>query len=200
MYLKIKDELLQLPKRTIANMFNPDDYEIVVYIQRIYGNAFLNNYANAVNRGDFAKNASKAVPLCSYMFVYETNQGDTQVLRKGETVYDMNMLDGFAVLENANCMIPKGCYEIRFADSPKFGMPMPYICDVPRRSGIMFHKGNYAKDSLGCLLVGKVEDCEQSKLCNSTECFERFYELLSYHGAGKVLLIIDDKIDIELPF
>lgn len=57
--------------------------------------------------------------------------------------------------------IPRGAYDCVWRVSPKFG-PCYHILDVPGRSNILFHHGNYAgdklkglrTDSLGCILLG----------------------------------------------
>lgn len=38
--------------------------------------------------------------------------------------------------------------------SPKFKSYKPRLEGVPHRSGILIHKGNSVKDTLGCILVG----------------------------------------------
>lgn len=49
--------------------------------------------------------------------------------------------------------IPKGTYTCRRLNSVKFGETFQ-IRDVPGRSGILFHAGNTAKDTRGCILLG----------------------------------------------
>jgi len=51
--------------------------------------------------------------------------------------------------------IPYGKYKVVLSMSPKFGKILPEIQGVKGYSGIRIHTGNTAKDSLGCLLVGK---------------------------------------------
>lgn len=199
MYLKIKDDLLQLPKRKIANLINPDDYPMIININRVYGNHFLNNYSLAVNRGAFAKNGDKSVPLISTMVVYGRKNGETECLRKGETIYSREQLEMYSVLENANCLIPKGCYEVVLSDSPKFGVKMPYLLDVPSRSGIMFHAGNKATDSKGCILVGAYDYSYVDGIACSASAFEKFKRDIAF-VSSPVLLIIDEHIEFSLPF
>ena len=54
---------------------------------------------------------------------------------------------------NISC-IPPGTYWIRKFISPRFGMVFLFE-DVPNRSAIEIHAGNYTRDIEGCILVGK---------------------------------------------
>ena len=49
--------------------------------------------------------------------------------------------------------IPVGCYNARQYDSPKHGAVI-LLDDVPERSMIEIHSGNYTRQILGCILVG----------------------------------------------
>jgi hypothetical protein len=53
---------------------------------------------------------------------------------------------------NVSC-IPAGNYDIQRIRSPKFGETFEVV-SVPGRSGILFHCGNSATDSTGCILLG----------------------------------------------
>lgn len=50
--------------------------------------------------------------------------------------------------------IPAGSYVCRRILSPRFGHTFE-VNDVPGRSAILFHKGNLAEDSHGCIIVGE---------------------------------------------
>ncbi len=62
---------------------------------------------------------------------------------------------------NRSC-IPSGQYEVEMIQSPKYGH-VYHVQDVPDRTGILIHSGNYAGDidlgfkthSAGCIIVGK---------------------------------------------
>lgn len=54
---------------------------------------------------------------------------------------------------NVSC-IPAGEYQCRRTQSPRFGETFT-VLEVPGRSHILFHKGNVAEDTEGCILVGE---------------------------------------------
>lgn len=49
--------------------------------------------------------------------------------------------------------IPSGTYTCKRVQSPKFGNTFE-VTGVPGRSHILFHAGNLASDSRGCIIVG----------------------------------------------
>jgi len=51
--------------------------------------------------------------------------------------------------------IPYGMYKVVITYSPKFGRELPLLLDVKHFTGIRIHRGRYAKDTSGCILVGK---------------------------------------------
>ena len=72
--------------------------------------------------------------------------------------------------------IPSGRYKVVFTYSPKYKRLMPLVENVKGFDGIRIHSGNTAKDSLGCILLGKntkVGMVTESRVtCNS------FYKLI----------------------
>ena len=56
-------------------------------------------------------------------------------------------------LENADYLIPALVYKVQVTQSPKFRRLLPYICQVPGRSGIRVHRGTRPEHSKGCILV-----------------------------------------------
>ena len=72
-------------------------------------------------------------------------------------------------LENAAKAIPTGVYNVQNSKSPKFKRELPLIWNagVPASSGIRIHRGNTAKDSQGCILVGMGRDVKKSFITES---------------------------------
>ncbi|WP_311435097.1 DUF5675 family protein [Hoylesella timonensis] len=64
-----------------------------------------------------------------------------------------------------------------------------YLEGVPGRDGIAIHSGNYAEDSLGCLLTGtslvKIGDSDYM-VQNSKNKLAALFELFKMYGAGNI--------------
>lgn len=72
--------------------------------------------------------------------------------------------------------IPTGTYKVIVNMSPSKKRLLPRLLNVPGYEGILIHRGNTAKDSSGCILVG--ENKEVGKVINSTPYELKLVELL----------------------
>lgn len=81
--------------------------------------------------------------------------GTMEVLKEGKFVYSCKTLE-LPWLGNApqKSCIPTGTYKVVKRVSPKYGAHF-HILNVPNRSYILIHHGNYHTDILGCVLVGQ---------------------------------------------
>ena len=73
-------------------------------------------------------------------------------------------------MENAAKAIPTGLYLVQNSMSPKFKRELPIVFNagVSSSRGIRIHRGNTAKDSQGCILVGMGRDVNKSFITESS--------------------------------
>lgn len=72
--------------------------------------------------------------------------------------------------------IPAGTYEFTIAFSPKHGYNVPLLEAVPDFEAIEIHIGNFPRDTLGCILVGKV--LGTNAIYQSTNAFNELFPQL----------------------
>ena len=76
--------------------------------------------------------------------------------------------------------IPSGTYKARKHTSPRFGKSL-WLQDVPNRSEILIHRGNFYTDILGCILIGKdLADINKDGVIDVTQSVKAINELMSY--------------------
>lgn len=75
--------------------------------------------------------------------------------------------------------IPCGQYSVQVTMSARFKRPLPLVSGVPGFDGIRFHRGNTAKDSEGCIIVGATRG--PAFVGQSTAMEERLVKLLGTH-------------------
>jgi len=76
--------------------------------------------------------------------------------------------------------IPTGKYKVTMTYSPRFKRNMPQIMNVKAYSGVRIHSMNTAKDSLGCIGLGKND--KKGWISNSRKYCKAFEEKLIAAG------------------
>lgn len=79
-------------------------------------------------------------------------------------------------LEGVATAIPIGRYQLIIAPSQRYQKDMPRLVNVPGRQGILFHPGNHAVDTKGCVLVGM--DRGQDEVLRSVVAFDMLFPRL----------------------
>lgn len=84
--------------------------------------------------------------------------------------------------------IPTGIYTVLLTYSPKYKKVMPLINNVKGYSGIRIHSGNTAKDTEGCLLVGK--NTKVGMVTDSRNTYNALFKRLQQKGSNKITIEI----------
>ena len=94
---------------------------------------------------------------------------------------------------NISC-IPEGVYPVRLR-LPRESASRDYlhllVQEVPNRDWILFHRGNTAKDTSGCILVGL--GTEQDVVHNSVLAMDLLIKEILHLGGENINLIIKNK-------
>jgi hypothetical protein len=94
---------------------------------------------------------------------------------------------------NISC-IPEGIYPVRLR-LPRESASRDYlhllVQEVPNRDWILFHRGNTAKDTSGCILVGL--GTQQNIVSNSTLAMDLLIKEIIHLGGENINLIIKNK-------
>jgi len=82
--------------------------------------------------------------------------GELYLLSDNEAVLNKWMTLELPDMNNTRYIsrIPAGTYNAVIHNSPRFGKTL-WIQDVPNRSEILIHQGNYHTDIKGCILIGQ---------------------------------------------
>lgn len=109
-----------------------------------------------------------------------------RLCEKDNATYGVLIVEGsprFVTLEppwannqTAKSCIPSGEYHCVRYSSPRFGST--FLIPTEGRDGIVFHWGNTAKDTHGCVLIGSGFDPGGCGITSSRIAFQRFLALL----------------------
>jgi Family of unknown function (DUF5675) len=90
------------------------------------------------------------------------------------------------------CCIPVGTYPVVSLYSNHFERMMPHVQNVPGRSAIEIHYGNFPHDVLGCVLIGnkRISDTEIGDSRNAFEEFNQDFENAIAAGESVTLTVV----------
>lgn len=82
-------------------------------------------------------------------------------------------------LERHDIAIPVGSYKLVLYTSPEHGL-VPLLQNVPNRSMIEIHEGNFEHNSKGCILVGRTRTIieGQAAISQSKDTLKQLVQLL----------------------
>ena len=86
--------------------------------------------------------------------VGQSNRGTFGVLRYGQVAFAVTLERPWENNQQNISSIPAGRYRCRRIRSPRFGDTFE-VCDVPNRTHVLFHKGNFLHETEGCILIGE---------------------------------------------
>lgn len=84
-----------------------------------------------------------------------------------------------------------GPYDVTIEYSPKFQRDMPHVLGTGR-IGILIHPGNWATDTLGCILVGREREPGKQQIDHSVPAYESLFALI------KAALERGEKVTLEV--
>lgn len=110
----------------------------------------------------------------------ESEQGTIGVLKIDKVVFCWTLEPQDKLNKSNESCIPIQQYMCRRVRSQRFGETF-MIINVPRRTNILFHKGNTSNDTSGCILlaqtIGKLK--RQRAILNSGKTFDNFMLAMS---------------------
>ena len=111
----------------------------------------------------------------------------------GERICDTLERPYFNNQRNISC-IPEGEYPVRLRlarESASRDYLHLLVQDVPNRDWILFHRGNYPKDTSGCIVVGL--GSQQDVVNNSVLAMDLLIKEILHLGGENINLIIKNK-------
>ena len=101
-------------------------------------------------------NSMKRLILTRIQYEETQTRGILLVLNDNEIVFDCKTLElPYRDNQRGISCVPAGVYNIQKEYSPKFERDLYELKDVPSRSEIKIHQGNFSSALEGCILVGQ---------------------------------------------
>ena len=122
-------------------------------------------------------------PILELIRLAETDQGTLGVLKIQKIPFCCTLELPDLLNAQSRSSIPAQQYICQRIQSPKFGETFQ-VMDVPGRSAVLFHAGNTAADTEGCILLGQYwgKLGERRAILNSGNTFKAFMQELWGHN------------------
>ena len=126
------------------------------------------------------------IPKVDIIRLWEGSDGTFGALKIGGFPFCVTLeLPDKDNLKNVSCIPAPQCYYCKRRSS-SYGETFEVLDVYGNRTGILFHPGNFIKDSRGCILVGeswwKFHPAGERGIKNSGSTFKRFMEVLDGHN------------------
>nr|DAD71143.1 MAG TPA: Protein of unknown function (DUF2778) [Podoviridae sp. ctiuS14] len=113
--------------------------------------------------------------------IYDGTIGEFALVDQYRILMQGNTLEAAGpdtVEPNKDRRIPKGEYNVQWHDSPRFRERLPLLYNelVPKSRGILIHRGNFPRDTEGCILLGNGYD--EKGVYSSRDTMNRFMSLV----------------------
>ncbi|MBK8270523.1 MAG: hypothetical protein IPK83_20385 [Planctomycetes bacterium] len=128
--------------------------------------------------------------------VGQSKRGTFGVIRHDQVPFVLTLERPWEDNETDISCIPAGRYTCRRVRSMRFGNTYE-VCDVPGRTNVLFHKGNFIYDTKGCILIGEEFSgtWDHPFIASSERGFLEFTKLLA--DISEFDLVIHDPPDIR---
>ncbi len=138
----------------MANMADTKDMRDITNITNMTDMRDMADMRNMAEMGDMAEMTDMRDMEVELIRLEKSPEGVFGILRVQGSVHGLTLEPpDKGNRPNISC-IPAGKYICKSRLSRRFGQTFE-VADVPDRSDILFHSGNVAEDSRGCILLGK---------------------------------------------
>ena len=117
------------------------------------------------------------IPVLELIRLEEAESGTLGILKIQKQIAMFTLEPQDLLNKTSVSSIPAQQYICKRYLSPTYGETFK-VTNVPDRSDILFHWGNWANDTEGCILVGTSIMTENRGVSNSKKAFQRFMEIL----------------------